>query len=240
MPSILKAAVPALILAAAPLALLAQSAPPPPSPIRTIQVVGEGRASAVPDMAHVSLGVSQQAPTAQAATQAMSEGTAAVLARLGTEGIPQADIQTGQLALDPAYDYDTPDGQPRMTGFVATQILEVTVRDLGALGGVLDAVVADGANRINGIGFDVAEPRALTDEARREAVADARARAELFAQAAGVTLGEVLAIGESGSYGPPMPMFDRQAAPAAAGSVPVAPGSLRLSASVSVTYAIAE
>lgn len=169
----------------------------------------------------------------------MSAGTSAVLARLGSEGINQADIQTGQLMLEPAYNYNTPDGNPEMTGFIATQMLDVKVRDIGVLGEVLDAVVQDGANRVNGVTFDVADPQATTDEARRDAVADARARAELYAEAAGVGLGDLVSISESTVYAPPMPMYDaRGGAPAAAESVPVAPGQLSLMTNVTVTYAI--
>ncbi|TNC70860.1 SIMPL domain-containing protein [Rubellimicrobium roseum] len=234
MSRILGAVLPALLLVLPPALSAQEAAPAVP---RVIQVVGEGRATAAPDMARVSLGVSHQAATAGEAMAAMSEGTAAVLARLGTEGVSQVDIQTGQLMLEPSYNYNTPDGQPEMTGFIATQFLDVTIRDIGALGAVLDAVVADGANRINGISFDLTNPRPVTDEARRAAVDDARARAELYAEAAGVTLGDLVAISETGGFGPPMPMYDARGG-AAAESVPVAPGSLSLTASVSVTFAV--
>ncbi|WP_176556273.1 SIMPL domain-containing protein [Rubellimicrobium rubrum] len=240
MPSILKAALPAMVLAVMPLTLTAQQVTAG-FPARTIQVVGEGRASTAPDMARISLGVSHQAKTAGEAMDAMAQGTSAVLARLGTEGISQNDIQTGQLMLEPSYNYNTPDGNPEMTGFVATQMLDVTVRDIGKLGEVLDAVVTDGANRVNGVSFDVADPRAATDEARRDAVTDARDRAALYADAAGVALGEVVTISESTVYSPPMPMYDaRGVAGAGAEAVPVAPGSLSLMTNVTVTYAIAE
>lgn len=240
MPSTLKAALPALFLALAPLAAQAQEAASAPADLpRVIQVVGEGRATAAPDMARISLGVSHQAKTAGEAMDAMSAGTSAVLARLGAMGVNQADIQTGQLMLEPAYNYNTPDGTPEMIGFIATQMLDVKVRDIGKLGEVLDAVVSDGANRVNGVTFDVADPKAATDEARRDAVADAHDRAELYAEAAGVTLGDLVSISESTVYAPPMPMYDaRGGAAAAAESVPVAPGQLSLMTNVTVTYAI--
>ena len=237
MPSILKAALlPALLLSATP--LWAQEATQPP---RVIQVVGEGRSTAAPDMARVSLGVSQQAATAGEAMAAMSKGMGTVLGTLGTLGIAQVDIQTGQLMLEPAYNYNTPDGNPVMTGFIATQIVDVNVRDIGVLGDVLDAVIEGGANRVNGVYFDVSDPQAVTDEARRDAVADARARAELYAEAAGLSLGGIVSISESTVYAPPMPMYDaRGGAAAEAAAVPVAPGQLSLTTSVTVTYAIAE
>ena len=239
MPSILKAALPALFLATAPLALSAQEAAPA-GPIlpRMIQVVGEGRATAAPDMARISLGVSEQAATAGAAMDAMAAGMSAVLGTLGDQGVAQNDIQTGQLLLEPSYNYNTPDGNPQMTGFIATQILDVEVRDIPRLGEVLDAVVDGGANRVNGIMFDVSNPQAVTDEARRDAVADARQRAELYAEAAGVTLGDLVSISESTVYTPPMPMYDARGGAEQAASVPVAPGEVSMVTNVTVTYAI--
>jgi uncharacterized protein YggE len=240
MPVNLKAALPALVFALAPLGALAQDAvSAAPSLPRIIQVVGEGRATAAPDLARISLGVSHQAETAGEAMDAMSAGTEAVLGRLGAEGINQADIQTGQLMLEPAYNYNTPDGNPKMIGFIATQMLDVKVREITQLGEVLDAVVQDGANRVNGVSFDVADPQAATDEARRDAVADARDRAELYAEAAGVALGDLVSISESTVYAPPMPMYDARAGAAAeAAAVPIAPGQLSLVTNVTVTYAI--
>lgn len=237
MTPILKAPLAALALAAAPLSALAQDAVPPPLP-RVVEVVGEGRANAPPDMARISLGVSQQAKTAGEAMGAMSFGMAAVLGTLGEEGVAQVDIQTGQLMLEPSYDYNTPDGNPVMTGFIATQILEVNVRDIGRLGEVLDAVVEDGANRVNGIVFDVSDPKSVSDAARRAAVQDARARAELYADAAGLTLGAIVSISETTVYSPPIPMYDARGAAQETMAVPVAPGEVSLMTSVTVTYAI--
>lgn len=236
MPSILKV-LPALILAAAPLSAQ-EAAPEAPALARVIQVVGEGHANAAPDMARISLGVSQQAKTAGEAMDAMSFGMSAVLATLGGQGIAQTDIQTGQLMLEPSYNYNTPDGNPIMTGFIATQILDVNVRDIGQLGTVLDAVVQDGVNRINSITFDVSDPQTVTDEARRDAVADARARAELYAEVAGLSLGEILSISESTVFTPPMPMYDARGAAQEAMAVPVAPGEVSMMTNVTVTYAI--
>jgi uncharacterized protein YggE len=189
-------------------------------------------------MARISLGVSHQASTAGEAMNAMSTGMAAVLASLGTQGVAQNDIQTGQLMLEPAYNYIPPDGNPVMTGFIATQIIDVRVRDLGKLGEVLDAVVQGGANRVNGVTFDVTDPQAISDEARRDAVGDARARAELYAETAGVALGDLVSISESTIYTPPMPMYDARGGAEQAMSVPIAPGELSMVTNVTVTYAI--
>lgn len=229
----------AAVLALLPLAAPAQETPSPSSLPRVLSVTGEGHATAKPDLARISLGVSHQAGTAAEAMAMMAEGMQAVLARLTQEGIASSDIRTGQLMLEPAWNYNTPDGNPVMTGFVATQLVDVTVRDLDRVGAVLDAVVQDGANRVNGVTFDLAEPREALDEARREAVADARARAELYAEAAGVTLGELISIAESGGFAP-LPMYDARGMAAGAEAVPVAPGQMTLTASVAMTWALAD
>ncbi len=226
----------AVLLALAPLALPAQEAPAPLP--RTVTVTGEGQSAAKPDLARIGLGVGHQAPTAAEAMALMADGMEAVLARLAQEGIASADIRTGQLVLEPAWNYNTPDGNPLMTGFTATQILEVTVRDLARVGAVLDAVVQDGANRVNGVSFDLADPQAALDEARRDAVADARARAEIYADAAGVALGDLVTIADATGY-PPVPMYDARGGAAMEAAVPVAPGQMTLSASVAMTWAIA-
>jgi uncharacterized protein YggE len=231
----------AAVLALLPLQALAQDTAPPAAPAlpRVLSVTGEGHATAKPDLARISLGVGHQAETAEAAMAMMAEGMQAVLARLAQEGIASSDVRTGQLMLEPAWNYNTPDGNPVMTGFVATQVVDVTVRDLDQVGGVLDAVVQDGANRVNGVMFDLAEPREALNEARRDAVADARARAEVYAEAAGVALGDLVSVSDTAAFAP-MPMFDARGGAEAAAAVPVAPGQLTLTAVVTMTWALAD
>lgn len=223
-------ALPLAALALLPLAAAAQEAP-----ARVVTVTGEGRSDRKPDMAVVSLGVSEQADTAGEAMAAMAGGMEAVLATLAEAGVVPADIQTGQLTLEAAYDYDSGSSVPPVTGYIATQVVDVRVREIGAVGPVLDAVTAGGANRISGIAFGLDDQAAALEEARAAAVADARARAEFYAGAAGVTLGDLVQIVEGGSFGGPQPFarFD-----AAAESVPVAPGQVTTTATVTVTYAI--
>lgn len=232
----LRAALAALLLAA-PSAAPAQEAGP-----RVIQVTGEGRSAAAPDLARVSLGVAHQAKTAGEAMDMMSEGVTAVLAVLEAQGIAPADVQTGQLLLEPAYDYNASysGSTPPLVGFVATQMLDVRVRDLASLGTLLDAVVTDGANRLNGVSFDVDDPEAALDEARRAAVADAADRAALYAEATGLGLGPIVSISEGGGVVQPFPLFAARDAAEGAMAVPVAPGEVNLSAFVTITYAIQE
>lgn len=220
-------------LMALPLAAAAQD--------RLITVTGEGLVAAVPDLAFVNLGVSQQAETAAAAMAAMTSSMTAVMDRLATAGIAPVDIQTGQLTLDPVYDNSTYDGTgtPKINGYIATTMLQVRVRDMAIVGQVLDAVVQDGANRLAGVTFDLANRGPALDEARRRAVADAQARAALFAQASGVALGALITLTEQSGYLNPMPMFDARME-GASGAVPVAGGEVSLQAMVTMVYAIAE
>ncbi len=205
---------------------------------RLITVTGEGSVAVAPDLAYVNLGVSHDAETADEALTAMSIGMRAVLGRLEAAGIAPADIQTGQLSLSPRYDSSSYDGTLKMLGFTATTTVNVRIRDMDKLGGVLDAVVEDGANQFGGITFDVTDPAAAMAEARRAAVADARAKAELFADAAGVTLGDLVTLNEHGGFMAPAPMMAARVAEDA-GSVPIAAGEVSLQTSVTMVYAIA-
>ncbi len=210
-------------------------------PAATISVSGEGRVEIAPDMATVSLGVTTDAETAAAAMAANSEGVSAVIARLTAAGIEDRDIQTSGLSLGPRYDYGRSDGSaPTVVGYTASNMVTVRVRALDTLGAVLDGVVSGGANTLNGLSFGVVEDREVLDEARRRAVAEARRKAELYADAAGVTLGRVISISEQGGYAPPMPMAMAEASFAKGADVPVAPGEMSFGATVVVVYEIAQ
>jgi uncharacterized protein YggE len=203
-----------------------------------ITVTGTGSVSAAPDMATLTLGVTTEGAEAAAAMAANSEAMAAVIARLAGLGIAERDMQTSSISLSPRWEPPREgETEPRTNGFVASNMLTVEVRDLAALGGVIDAVVGDGANTLGGLVFGIADDKAATDEARRAAVSDARARAEVLAAAAGVTLGPVAEIIEGGVMGGPM--FARMEM-ATAGAPPVAPGEIDLQVSVTMSWEIAE
>lgn len=207
---------------------------------RTITVQGEGRVGAIPDMAHVGVGVVQEARTAGEAIAQMSAATGRVLDLLAAAGLSPQDVQTGQLSLEPRYgDRQNDMERPRITGFVAMTMLDLRVRDLPQLGAVLDAAVRDGANRLGGIRFDLQDRGPALEEARRRAVADARARAELFAEAAGVPLGEVLTLSEQASFEGPRPMMEASFA-RDGGAIPLAGGEVELTALVTMVYRIGE
>lgn len=230
MHNVLTSAIAALMLTGP---VLAQEMP------RQITVTGEGRVAAAPDLAWINVGVTHTAETAAEAVAQMSAGMQGVMDRLTGAGIALADIQTGQLSLYPTYaDSDRYDATPVVNGYTASIAVDVRVRDLAAVGAILDAVVADGANTFGGIRFDLDDPSEAYAAARRAAVADGRAKAELYADAAGVTLGEIVTLSENGGYASPVMAAPRLEADMA--SVPVAPGEVSYSASVMMVYAIAE
>lgn len=231
----------ALACAAALAAPAAAERPLAPLPVPTIAVSGEGRAEAIPDMAHITIGITAQAETAAEALAQASASVRDTLDRLDAAGIAPRDRQTTGLSLQPVWDYGrNTNAPPRITGFTAQNGVAVRLRDLSLLGGLLDAVVSGGANRLDGLRFAVAEPQPLLDEARRRAVADARRRAELYAGAAGVTLGQVLSISEGGGGGPIMPLMRAEMSMASDSAVPIAKGEVELSARVEMIFAIAE
>ncbi len=220
----------AAALASLPLAAIADDT--------RIIVTGEGSVEAAPDMATITLGVTAQHKSARGAMDEVSTGVARLLERMVAADIAQRDMQTSGLSLGPIWDgvrYGS-SGNPEIVGFNASNTVTVRVRDLPALGGLLDSLFEDGANSFSGLSFGLQDPRPALDDARRKAVADARAKAELYAEAAGVSLGRVVSISEEGGGAPPMPMYRMEAA--MADSVPVAAGELAITARVTVVWEI--
>lgn len=216
---------------------LAQSAPEVP----VLRITGEGRVEVAPDMAVITLGVQSRAKTARAALSENSERVAAVLDSLRATGIAARDMQTSGLSLGPEWESYRIGNQnsPRVIGFLASNMVTVRVRDLPALGGILDRIVDDGANSFNGLQFTLSNLDEVQDTARRAAVQDARRKAELYAGAAGVTLGPLKSLTEGGTGGMPRPMMAREMALSDA-SVPVAEGEITISATVEITYSLSE
>ncbi|WP_435169525.1 SIMPL domain-containing protein [Falsirhodobacter sp. 1013] len=198
-----------------------------------ITVTGEGQVAAAPDMATLMLGVTAQGATATEAMQANATQLTAVMDRLKAAGIADADIQTTGLQLNPNWTQAENQAR-RIDGYTADNMLTVRLRKIDGLGEVLDTVVADGANTLNGISFDLADPKPLMDEARKRAVEDAKDRARQLAEAAGVQLGGIESIIEGGGAQGPVPMFRMEASAA----TPVAGGEVTRSAQVTITFDI--
>ncbi|WP_045386914.1 SIMPL domain-containing protein [Falsirhodobacter sp. alg1] len=199
-----------------------------------ITVTGEGQVSAAPDMATVSMGVTSTGATAQEAMQANATALQQVMAKLGDAGIAEADIQTRGLQLNP----DWSEGNDRqITGYTAANMVTVKVRALDSVGGVLDAVVADGANTLNGIAFDLSDPKPAVDQARKLAVADAMERARQLTDAAGVSLGRIVSISEGGVSSSPQPAYRMAAADA---RTPISGGEVTREAQVTIVFELGE
>ena len=201
----------------------------------TIAMTGHGEIRAAPDMAQVTIGVTASATTAAQAVAANSARMKTVFAALAKLGVPERNIQTANFFVSPQYTNGDNNTPRRLTGYQVNNDVTVRVEDVGKLGSALDALVAAGANQINGISFSIQNDGPLLEKARAQAVADARARAETYAKAAGVSLGPILSISEGGGESPPRPM-DRMAAMAA--ETRIAPGEQSVTADVSVVWEI--
>ena len=208
---------------------LAQVIPP-----AAISVTGEATVSVPPDLAEIDGGVTSEAKTAREASEANNAAMGKVLQALKGAGIEEKDIRTSRLSLQPQ-SAPNRSGPSAIAGYRASNRVTVRVRDVAKVASVIDTLVGAGANEIGGINFVVSQASKLLDEARERAVADARRKAEIYARAAGVTLGAPLSISEEGNSAP-VPY--RRMAAGMAVSAPVAQGEETLQVTVSVSWAI--
>lgn len=200
-----------------------------------IAITGEGMVSAAPDIAMIRIGVESREADAAKALSANSAQAGALIEAAKSRGVEPKDIQTVGLNLFPVYDNGY-EKDSRLEGFQAVNEVVIRLRDISGVGETLGALVEAGANRINGISFGIADDEKLMDEARKRAVADATRKAEIYAEAAGVKLGEVTSIIEQG--GGMAPRLAMRAMADSAKSVPVEAGEATVSASVRITWEI--
>ena len=203
-------------------------------PPAAISVTGEATVLVPPDLAEIDGGVTSEAKTAREASEANNAAMGKVLQALKGAGIEEKDIQTSRLSLQPQ-SAPNRSGPSAIAGYRASNRVTVRVRDVTKVASVIDTLVGAGANEIGGINFVVSQASKLLDEARERAVADARRKAEIYAKAAGVTLGAPLSISEEGNSAP-VPY--RRMAAGMAVSAPVAQGEETLAVTVSVSWAI--
>jgi uncharacterized protein len=223
------------------LAVAPAQAQSPAAAEAAIVVSGEGNISVAPDYAQVRAGVVTRAKTAAEATEANAKLMTAVIAALTNAGIARTDIQTAQFSVQPVYALPQPGSEQKLTGFSASNQLTIKVRDIAKVGDVLDKAVAAGASDVGNITFLHSDLSKARDLAREAAVADARHKAELYARAAGLKLGDVVWITEAAGYAPPMPMMRALAAPSAMGAAPtpILSGEDTLHAQITVGFALA-
>lgn len=229
------------LVAAAASAQTIQVAPDRTAPGR-ITAVGVGESTRAPDMATITVGVISQADTAREALSRNTTAMTAALESLRGAGIAPRDLQTSGFNLSPRFSHDrTGSTPPRIIGYQVTNTLTVRVRDLAKVGEVMDRVVSLGANNISGPSFGLSDPASAREDARKAAVADALARARLYAEGLGVRLGRVISVNEGAVSQPrPIPMAAARTMAAEAAPVPIEAGETSLSAQVTVVFEIAQ
>jgi len=232
--------------AAAAFAVLAAAAVPPAAQAQTqgqvvlaegtlLTVNADGSSEARPDMAIVNLGVTTEGQTAAAALAENARRMTALTAALRRAGIAERDIQTSNVSVYPQQVYG--EGQaPRITGYQANNSVTVKVRRIDNTGRVIDAAVGAGGNTVNGVSFTHADPDAQLDVARRDAIAEARRRAELYANALGMRVNRIVSVSEGGGYAPPVPVALERFQAQDAAATPISPGEIETRVSVNVMF----
>ncbi len=222
----------ALAMAAAPYAATAQEVSAGGT---RLDVVATGEVTRVPDVARINAGVVTQAPTASAAIEQNGRQMASVRAALRRAGIADRDIQTSTISLQPDYRY-TEGRTPELTGYRASNEVSVRFRDIANAGPILDALVAQGANQINGPNLTIDKPEQAMDEARAAALRTAQARAEMYARALGKRVRRVLSVSEAGLAFPPSPRPMAMEARAADASTKIDPGEQSVAVNLTVSF----
>ena len=220
-------------------AAAAQSTLPAILPDGTIlDVTATGKTTRTPDLATIDAGVVTQGTTAAAALSDNSARMAKVLAALKTAGVESRDIATSTVRLNPQYRY-AENQPPAITGYQATNTVTVKFHDIAKSGSILDALVAQGANQIDGPNLSLENPDAALDEARTDAVTRARARAELYAKAAGMSVSRIISIDENGENAgspPPRPVMYARVAAAPQADTAIEPGTTDVTVRLSVRF----
>lgn len=222
-------------LAAAPFAAAQSTAPVVGGDGTLLSISAQAEARRVPDVARLSAGVVTQDADANAAMRANAERMTRVTAAIAEAGIDKRDVQTSGVNLNPQYRYEE-NKPPVVTGYQASNTVSVTVRDISRLGRILDALVATGANQINGPSFDVDDKEPAYDEARRAAVELAKRRAQMYAGTLGMQVRRIVSISEGAGFNPPMPMPMMAHMEKATMDTPISPGESTLSVSLDLVF----
>jgi uncharacterized protein len=205
----------------------------------TLSMSGSGHVVLSPDVADLRLGVNVNATTVKAARAAAARAMTAVIASLKRLGIAEEDIQTTIVSLQPTYDYASGTNPPRLTGYAFSNGIAVTIRDLGEVGDAIDGALAAGATSLDGVSFRVDDQAAAEKQARESAMAEAKAKAQTLADAAGVSITGVASISETVSPVPyPIYYGAMAGAPDKAIPTPVQAGTTDITVAVTVVYLI--
>jgi uncharacterized protein len=223
--------------AAWPIAAKAEQAQSPPD--GRVVVIGEGSVGVTPDYAQIESGVTSRAKSVKEASDANSKSMAAITSALLESGIAQNDIQTSRFSVQPVYAPQEPRTEPKLVGYSVANRVRVKIRQIGKAGEILDRLITAGATDVGNVAFLVADPSKALDQAREAAIADARRKAEVYAQASGLRLGRIVWITEDPGFAPPIAMRAPGAPAAMAAPVPIAPGEDTLRARITVGFDIA-
>lgn len=200
-----------------------------------LTVNAEGLVEGRPDMATISLGVTTEGQTAAAALAENARRSQALIQALRRAGVAERDIQTANVSVYPQQAY-VEGRAPRITGYQANNTVTAKVRNIDNTGRVIDAAVGAGGNTVNGVSFSYQDPEAQMNAARRDAIANAGERAQLYADALSMRVHRVVALSEGGGFGPPIVPMAMERMAAADASTPIAPGEIETRVSVSVTF----
>ena len=230
---------PFLLLLGMALALGACAGGAQPDAKRNLSVTGTGSAFLTPDIVIVTLGVQTQGTNIGDTVAANNRAAAQVLSAVTSLGVAPADVQTTYFSVSTQPKYDEFGNPTAQVTYWVDNTVTVTLRDTAQLGNLLQASLASGANSVQGVNYTVDNPDAALSDARSEAMADARRQAEQLAASAGLTLGEILSLSESGpSYGPLFSASGIGKGGAAAVQVPTSPGTLEYQVQLYVSFAL--
>lgn len=228
-----------------------------------LSLTADGKSNRIPDLAVFSAGVVTHGVTASEALGGNSRQMDRVVAALKRSGIAERDIQTSAISLSPRWNNPEADAQriaretrqpyvqptepPRIIGYEARNSVQVRVRKLGEMGKIIDTLIEAGANEVNGPSFTLDDQRAAMDEARAEAVANGKQRAEFYARAAGMRVVRLLSMTEGGGFYPVQEIFVSARRGGVAGAppppppppAPVSPGELTLGVNLSMQFELA-
>jgi uncharacterized protein YggE len=217
----------------------AQTAEPASAAQARVIVLGDGSVTVAPDYARIRSGVSTNAKTVKEASDSNSKLMANIMATLADAGIAKNDIQTSEFSIEPVYASPTPPGGPKLAGYRVSNQVNVTIHQISQVGEILERLVKAGATDAGNVSFLVSDREKALDQAREAAIANAKHKADLYARAAGLTLGRVAWITEGSDFEPIRPMSIGQGRMAPA-PPPIEPGQNTMTVRVTVGFDIAQ
>ena len=224
--------------AALPAAACAQSPAESQAEPGRLSLSAVGEVAAAPDMASITSGVVTEADTAQAAVRANAQTMTRVFSALDEAGVAERDIQTSNFRVSQVYSNTRSGEERRITGFEARNTVTARVRDVDAVGGVIDALVGAGANQLQGVNFGLEDRQAAEDEARRRAVAELQRLSALYAEAADIDIARLVSLSEQQNYSGPRPAMMMRAEAMDSAPTPIAGGELSVTVRLNAVYEI--